>query len=170
MNGTRKFSDVAKEALGLELLKGISTVDVRVILEKLVTKSNGKWRFTRKPKKRLQYGERKWCLKSIMKGVVNWQGQYIVLGKARWCNRKHGAFVKRVCKLENLDDAIEEYVQNEIRGASDHAMGFVSKGAGGECRLYDNTWNVSHKLFSMQNVSSSLVSASQCYLFELIEV
>ena len=41
MNGTRKFSDVAKEALGLELLKGISTVDVRVILEKLVTKSNG---------------------------------------------------------------------------------------------------------------------------------
>ena len=60
MNGTRKFSDVAKEALGLEgnnkLLKGISTVDVRIMLEKLVAKSNGKWRFTRKPKKRLQYG------------------------------------------------------------------------------------------------------------------
>ena len=31
--------------------------------------------------------------------------QYTVLGKARWCNRKHGAFVKRVCKLENLGDA-----------------------------------------------------------------
>ena len=78
MNGTRKFSDVAKEALGLELLKGISTVDVRFILEKLVAKSNGKWRFTRKPKKKLRHGEKKWCLKSVMKGVVNWQGQYIV--------------------------------------------------------------------------------------------
>ena len=75
-----------------------------------------------------------------------------------------------MCKLENLDDAIEEYVQYEISGASDHAMDFVSEGAGGECRLYDNTWNVSHKLFLMQNVSISLVSASQCYFFELIEV
>ena len=78
--------------------------------------------------------------------------------------------MKRVCKLENLGDAIEEYVQNEISEAADHAMGFVSEGAGGECRLYDNILNVSHKLFSMQNVSSSLVSVSQCYFFELIEV
>ena len=145
-------------------------MDVRVILEKLVAKSNGKWRFTWKPKKGLKYGERKWCLKSIMKGVVSRRGQYIVLGKARWNNRKHGAFVKRVCKLKNLDDAIVEYVQNEISGASDHAMGVVSEGAGGECRLYDNTWDVSHKLFSMENVTSSLVRASQCYFFELIEV
>ena len=63
MNGTRKFSDVAKEALGLEgdnkLLRGISTVDVRVILEKLVSTSNGKWRFTWKPKEGLRYGQRK---------------------------------------------------------------------------------------------------------------
>ena len=35
-----------------------------------------------------------------MKGVVNWRGQYIVVGKARWNNSKHGAFVKRVCKLK----------------------------------------------------------------------
>ena len=60
MNGTRKFSDVAKEALGLEgnnkLLKGISTVDVRIMLEKLVAKIDGKWRFTWKPKKGFQYG------------------------------------------------------------------------------------------------------------------
>ena len=54
MNGTRKSSDVAKEALGLEgnnkLLKGVSTVDVRIFLEKLVAKSDGKWSFTLKPK------------------------------------------------------------------------------------------------------------------------
>ena len=67
-----------------------------------------------------------------------------------------------MCKFENLDNEIEVYVQNEMSGVSDHAMGVVSEGAGGECRLYDNTWNVSHKLFSMENVINTLVSASQC--------
>ena len=44
-----------------------------------------------------------------------------------------------MCKFENLDNEIEVYVQNEMSGVSDHAMGVVSEGAGGECRLYDNT-------------------------------
>ena len=48
----------------------------------------------------------------------SWRGQYVVLGKARWNNSKHGAFVKRVCKVENLDYAIETYVKNEISEAS----------------------------------------------------
>ena len=41
-----------------------------------------------------------------------------VLGKASWNNRKHGAFVKRVCKLKNLETDVVTFVGYEVRPGS----------------------------------------------------
>ena len=52
-----------------------------------------------------------------------------------------------------------------------HAMGIISKGVRGECRLYDNTWTgkTHSKLYTMGSFASSLGNAKCCSFFNLTE-
>ena len=63
------------------------------------------------------------------------------------------------------------YVDNETKGDRDHAMGIISKGVRGECRLYDNTWTgkTHSKLYTMGSFASSLGNAKCCSFFNLTE-
>ena len=174
MSGTRKFADVAKEALGKDtsdkLHKGLSTTDMRIVFEQLVEKSDKPWRFRWAKIKGRAYEHRKWDMKSFVGGVIRKRGQYVLMGKAKWNCDKHNAFVKRFKDAKNVSDAVEEYVKNEADGPPDHAMGINSDGEGIDCRLYDNTWTSPYKLFSVKNLTSSLVNATCCYNFELTEM
>ena len=61
------------------------------------------------------------------------------------------------------------FIDNEVKGNCDHAVGIVSEGDGGECKLYDNTWTVPVKSYTLPNFMSSLSSA-KCFFFNLIEL
>ena len=82
------------------------------------------------------------------------------------------------CMLFALYSAMTEklltdlYVASETKGNCDHAMGIVSEGEGGECRLFDNTWtgNGNSKLYTMNSFASSLSNAQCCYFFNLTEL
>ena len=57
-------------------------------------------------------------------------------------NSKHVKLVKRVIDVVDKVEQIKVFTDHEVKGRCDHAMGIVSEGDGGECKLYDNTWTV----------------------------
>ena len=87
MKGTRKFSDVAKEALERPLSdkfeNGVSHVDVKKIFEYIVKKVDYKWRFEWNRKKGSRWGHRVWDMESFEKSVLGKRGMFVVCGKAK---------------------------------------------------------------------------------------
>ena len=78
--------------------------------------------------------------------------------------------VKRVNEIVNKVEQLKVYTDHEVKGSCEHAMGIVSEGDGGDCKLYDNTWTVPVKSYTLPNFMSSLSSANCCFFFNLIEL
>ena len=171
MSGTRKFVDVAKEAMGRSSLsKGMGVSDVRIVLEHVVKHSQRRVRFEWKKMKGRASNAKGWSMRDFAAGIVSKKGQYIVCGKAKRNSCKHVKLVKRVNEIVNKVEQMKVYTDHEVKGSCDHAMGIVSEGDGGECKLYDNTWTVPVKSYTLPNFMSSLSSANCCFFFNLIEL
>ena len=170
MDGTRKFVEAMGKDGSDKLLKGIGASEVKKTLNHIVKQSNRSLYFELIQMKGRASNDKKWSMSSFEDGVVGKRGQYVVCGKAKWNNSKHLTLVKRLVKLGEKEEQIKLYRESEAKGGCDHAMGIVSEGKGGECRLYDNTWNVDYKLYSVSNFVSSLASAKCCFFFNLIEL
>ena len=171
MSGKRKFVDVAKEAMGRSSLsKGMGFSDVRIVLEHVVKHSQRRVRFEWKRMKGRASDAKGWSMGDFAAGIVSKKGQYIVCGKAKRNSSKHVKLVKRVNDVVNKVEQIKLFTDHEVKGSCDHAMGIVSEGDGGECKLYDNTWTVPVKSYTLPNFMSSLSSAKCCFFFNLIEL
>ena len=174
MSGKRRFVEVAKEAMGRSvsdnLSKGIGCSDVRIVLEYVVKHSQRNVRFEWKKMKGRATDSKGWSMRDFAAGIVSKKGQYIVCGKAKRKSNKHVNLVKRVIDLDDRVKQIKVFTDNEVKGNCDHAMGIVSEGDGGDCKLYDNTWTVPEKSYTLPNFMSSLSSAKCCYFFNFIEL
>ena len=177
MDGTRKFVDVAKEAMGKsendKLVMGVGVGDVRKTLEFIVKTTKVRYRFEWKKLKGLHATKKSWNMHSFKSGIVNRRGQYVVCGQAKRKSVRHESLCKKLAGLNGQDNlSADLYVASETKGNCDHAMGIVSEGEGGECRLFDNTWtgNGNSKLYTMNSFASSLSNAQCCYFFNLIEL
>ena len=83
MSGTRKFVDVAKEAMGRSSLsKGMGVSDVRIVLEHVVKHSQRRVRFEWKKMKGRASDSEGWSMRDFAAGIVSKKGQYIECGKA----------------------------------------------------------------------------------------
>ena len=75
MDGTRKFVDVAKEAIGKsendKLVVGVGVGDVRKTLEFIVKTTKVRYRFEWKKLKGLPAPKKSWNMHSLKSGVVN---------------------------------------------------------------------------------------------------
>ena len=101
---------------------------------------------------------------SLKSGVVNRWGQYVVCGQAKRKSIRHESLCKKLAGLNGQEKlSADLYVASETKGNCDHAMGIVSEGEGGECRLFDNTWtgNGNSKLYTMNSFASSLSNANK---------
>ena len=171
MSGKRKFVDVAKEAMGRSnLSKGVGFSDVRIVLEHVVKHSQRRIRFEWKRMKGRASDAKGWSMGDFAAGIVSKKGQYIGRGKAKRNSSKHVKLVKRVIDVVDKVEQIKVFTDHEVKGSCDHAMGIVSEGDGGDCKLYDNTWTVPVKSYTLPNFMSSLSSAKCCYFFNLIEL
>ena len=111
-----------------------------------------------------------WSMESFAASIVSKKGQYVLCGKAKRNSNKRVKLVKRVIDVVDKVRQIKVFIDNEVKENCDHAMGIVSEGDGGECKLYDNTWTVPEKSYTLPNFMSSLSSAKCCYFFNLIEL
>ena len=109
-------------------------------------------------------------MRDFAAGIVSKKWQYIVCGKAKRKSNKHVKLVKRVIDVVDKVKQIKVFTDNEVKGNCDHAMGIVREGYGGDCKLYDNTWTVPEKSYTLPNFMRSLSSAKCCYFFNLIEL
>ena len=139
MSGKRRFVEVAKEAMGRSvsdnLSKGIGCSDVRIVLEYVVKHSQRNVRFEWKKMKGRATDSKGWSMRDFAAGIVSKKGQYIVCGKAKRKSNKHVNLVKRVIDLDDRVKQIKVFTDNEVKGNCDHAMGIVSEGDGGDCKL-----------------------------------
>ena len=55
-------------------------------------------------------------------------------------------------------EQIKLFTDHEVKGSCDHAIGIVSEGDAGECKLYDNTRTVPVKSYTLPNFMSSFVA------------
>ena len=177
MDGTRKFVDVAKEAMGKsendKLVTGVDVGDVRKTLEFTVQSAKVRYRFEWRKLKGLHATQKSWNMNSFESGIVKRRGQYIICGQAKRNSIRHESLCKKLAGLSGQEKLLTDlYVASETKGSCDHAMGIVSEGEGGECRLFDNTWtgNGNSKLYTMNSFASSLSNAQCCYFFNLTEL
>ena len=123
MSGTRKFVDVAKEAMGRSSLSnGIGFSDVRIVLEHVVKHSQRRVRFERKRMKGRASDAKDWSMGDFAAGIVSKKGQYIVCGKAKRNSSKHVKLVKRVNEIVNKVEQMKVYTDHEVKGSCDHPM------------------------------------------------
>ena len=144
------------------LSKGIGYSDVRIVLEHVVKHSQRRVQFEWKKMKGRASNAKGWSMESFAAGIVSKKGQYVVCGKAKRNSNKHVKLVKRVTDVVNK---VKQIKVNEVKGNCDHAMGIVSEGDGGECKLYDNTWTVPEKSDTLPNFMSNPSRAKFCYFF-----
>ena len=172
MSGRRKFVDVAKEAMGRSSLsKGMGFSNVRIVLEHVVKHVpertlQRRVRFEWKRMKGRASDAKRWSMGDFAAGIVSKKGQYIVCGKAKRDSSKHVKLVKIVNDVVNKVEQIKLFTDHEVKGSCDHANRIVSEGDGGECKLYENTWTVPVKSYTLPNSMSSLSSA-KCFFFEI---
>ena len=69
---------------------------------------------------------------------------------------------------KTLTASIKEYLGNGKITCADHAMG-VCVGDDLSVKMYDNSWKVDHKTFSVVNFVISLSNVAYCFCFELSE-
>ena len=177
MDGTRKFVDVAKEAMGKsendKLVMGVGVGDVRKTLDFIVKSAKVRYRFEWRKLKGLHATKKSWNMNSFESGIVKRRGQYIICGQAKRNSIRHESLCKKLAGLSGQEKLLTDlYVASETKGNCIHAMGIVNEGEGSECRLFDNTWtgNGNSKLYTMNSFASSLSNAQCCYFFNLTEL
>ena len=175
LNGKEQFLHVVQDSLGLvrrdSFKNGLASSDIVLFLNyfvKLYAEQGRVVNYTWKRLRELRGRNRRWTMKSLEGGVISRSGCYVMFGRAKRSNAVYVNTLKRLKKTDTLSAAIEEYVGNGKITGADHAMG-VCVGDDLSVKMYDNSWRVDHKTFSVVNFLSSLSNVAYCFCFELSE-
>ena len=175
LGGKHQFMHIVQDALGLvrgdNFRNGLASNDIVIFLTYLVKLYREQGRivsFTWRRLKELKGRNKKWTMKSLEGSVMSKSGSYVMFGRAKRSNSIYMNTLKRLKKTKSLTAAIKEYLGNGKITGADHAMG-VCVGDDLGAKMYDNSWKVDHKTFSIVNVLSSLSNVAYCFCFDLCE-
>ena len=167
--------DVYKKAMGVDvtnkLLYGASSDDAVEYL-KHVCRENRKVGRKLKFEFRRVIGrtdkDRCWCVKSLIKTVLERKGIYVLFGKSKFKNGKHRALLKRIRKAKSVEDGVDIY-SKKATGYSrhDHAVSLRSDEIG--IRLFDNACTHGSVEFDVASLADKLSDITYCFYFDLFK-
>lgn len=174
--GGNDAGKVFEDATGIDLLdpdnEGASTHDVRKLFQYVCEENRRRGINLNYELKRVngRVGELKnWDVASIMKTVVNRNGQYVLIGLSKRLNDEHPKILKRIRAVDGEEAKALQYLKTaDGLQRIDHAVGVLIADSGN--LLYDTACRKVSVKFDILHLADKMCDVSHCFYINLYKV